>query len=93
MGTNKQVDFSRKYQNMVANFCRSGDPSTEDIAWKPYNTETGWCAFLNDEKTECIKGCNYRRIINAIKMIDENLAMKLFLPWPKMFKIAAELHK
>lgn len=93
MGTPKQVDFSRKYQNMVANFCRSGDPSTEDIDWRPYNTGTGWCALLNDEKTECIKGYHCGRIINAIKMIDENPVMKLFLPWPRMFEIAAELHE
>ena len=93
MGTNKQVDFSRKYQNMVASFCRNGDPSTEDIAWKPYDMETGWCALLNDEKTECVKGYHYGRIINAIKMIDESSIMKMFLPWPKMFEIAAELHK
>ena len=93
MGTNKQVDFSRKYQNMVANFCRSADPSTEDIDWKPYNTETGWCALLNDEKIECIKGYHSERIINMIRMIDENIAMKMFLPWSKMFPIAIELHE
>ena len=91
-GTHRQVDFSRKYQNMVANFCRNGDPSTEDILWKPYDAENGFCALLNDEKTECVRAYHYGRIKNAIKMIDENSAMKLFFPWPRMFEIAVELH-
>ncbi len=93
LGTKKQVDFSRKYQNMAANFCRYGNPSTEDIEWKPYNTETGYCAVLNDEHIECVKGYHSGRITNAIKMMDENRAMKTYVNRIKMFEIAAELHK
>lgn len=91
LGTNEQVDFSRRYQKMFGNFLRTGNPSTEDVEWKPYNAETGYITFMNKEKIECIKGYNAERIQTAIRMFDENEAMKYSLPWAYMLPMAVEI--
>ncbi len=75
LGTNEQVDFSRKYQKMLENFMKTGNPSSEDVKWEPFNLETGYITFLNKEKIECVKGYNAERIKTAINMFDENDAM------------------
>lgn len=91
LGTKEQVDFSRKYQNMLANFMKTGNPSTDDVDWKPFSKETGYVTFLNKERIECIKGYNADRIQTAIKMFDESEAMKYALPWSYMFPMAYDI--
>ena len=92
IGTKEQVDFSRKYQDMAANFFRYGDPSTKDFKWEPYNKETGYITLLNKEDIRCIEGYHKKRINLAVKMTDENEAMKIAFPWIHMFPLAIELH-
>ncbi len=91
LGTNEQVDFSRKYQDMFVNFLKTGNPSTNEIKWEPYNRDTGYIALLNKEKTECVREYNKVRIDTAIAMIDQNEAMKYALPWSYMIPMAVEL--
>ena len=38
-GTNKQVDTSIAFQKMIANFCKTGNPSTDEIEWPEYENE------------------------------------------------------
>lgn len=90
-GTKEQVDFSRRYQKMFGNFLKTGNPSTEEVEWKPYDSETGYITFMNKDKIECIKGYNAKRIQTAIKMFDENEAMKYSFPWSYMFPMAKEI--
>lgn len=89
LGTKEQVDFSRRYQKVLESFLKTGNPSTDDVKFEPYNNDTGYITLLNKERMECIKGYNATRIQTAIKMIDENDAMKYTLPWKYMFPIAA----
>lgn len=92
VGTKEQVDFSRKYQDMAANFFRYGDPSTKDFKWEPYNKETGYITLLNKDNISCVEGYHKNRINLAVKMTDENEAMKISFPWIHMFPLAVELH-
>ncbi len=91
LGTKEQVDFSRKYQKMLVNFMKTGNPSTDDVDWKPFSKETGYITFLNKERIECIKGYNADRIQTAIKMFDESEAMKYALPWSFMLPMAYDI--
>ena len=76
---------------MLENFMKTGNPSTEDVQWEPFNLESGYITLLNKETVECIKGYNAERIRQAIKMFDENLAMRYSMPWRYMFTIAFEI--
>lgn len=92
-GTNIEVDFSRKYQEMAVNFIRTGVPSIQGLTWEPYNEDTGYITYLSANRIECVKGYNQQRINSACKMFDENDAMKAALPWGYMFKMAHDLHQ
>ena len=91
LGTKEQVDFSRRYQKVLESFMKTGNPSTEDVEWKPYNAENGCITLLNKEKIECIPKYNAERIRLAIKMTDENKAMRYSFPWPYMFPLAIKI--
>ena len=88
LGTKEQVDFSRKYQDMAVNFIRHGDPSTGNFKWHPYNKDTGYITVLNKDNIQCVEGYHKNRINLAVKMTDENEAMKVAMPWTYMFPIA-----
>lgn len=92
LGTKEQVDFSRKYQEMAVNFIRTGDPSTKDFKWEAYNKETGYVTLLNKENIQCIEGYRKNRIDLAVKMIDENKAMRAVFSWLAMFEEAKNFH-
>lgn len=40
LGTPEEVELSKKFQRMIANFCKTGDPSVEDLKWPEYDTES-----------------------------------------------------
>ncbi|MCQ2792053.1 MAG: carboxylesterase family protein [Bacilli bacterium] len=49
-GTNEEVDFSRNFQSMIANFCKKGEPASN---WEPYNGSTRKKMIINfKNKTE-----------------------------------------
>ena len=91
VGTKEEVDFSRKYQKMFENFLKTGDPSTEDVAWKPFNAETCCVTLLNKDRIECIEGYNAERLRLVFKMIDESEAMRYAFPFKFMLADAAEI--
>ena len=92
IGTNEEVDFSRKYQEMAVNFIRNGNPSTDDVKWEPYNKETGYITLLNKDNIQCIEGYHKDRINSICKMFDESIAMKTAFSWIYMFDMAREIH-
>ena len=93
VGTKEEVDFSRKYQKMFENFLKTGDPSTEDVRWKPYNAETGCITLLNTKKIECMEGFNAERLRLVFKMIDESEAMRYAYQFKFMLPLAVEIRK
>ena len=40
LGTPEEVDLSLKMQKMIANFCKTGNPSIEGYEWPIYNNST-----------------------------------------------------
>lgn len=40
LGTDEEVELSRKFQRMIANFCKTGDPSTDGLTWPEYKNDT-----------------------------------------------------
>ncbi len=88
LGTKEQVDFSRKYQEMAVNFIRYGNPSTKYVKWESYNKDTGYITLLNRDNIQCIEGYRKNRINLAVKMIDENEAMRYVISWDYMFPMA-----
>lgn len=88
IGTKEQVDLSRKYQEMAVNFFKYGNPSTKDLKWEPYNKETGYIMHVKVNDTRCIEGYHKNRINYAVKMTDENDAMKIAFAWNRMMEMA-----
>ncbi|MDO4988514.1 MAG: carboxylesterase family protein [Synergistes sp.] len=39
LGTDEEVDASIRFQKMIANFCKTGDPSTKEIKWPLYENK------------------------------------------------------
>ena len=58
---------------MFENFLKTGDPSTEDVEWKPYNTETGCITLLNTKTIECMEGRDRRIRAAASQKNNEEL--------------------
>ncbi len=83
-GTDKQVEISRKWQEFLVNFCKTGNPSTDDLAWKEYsdNCTTG---YIGAEKFEVQKSWKVDRYKAFERMVDSNDMMKYVTPWINMF--------
>lgn len=48
LGTDDEVDLSRKFQRMIANFCTSGNPSIEGLEWPLYDGKTRQKMMIGD---------------------------------------------
>ena len=48
-GDNIDVSLAKEVQNMWVNFAKSGNPSTENNEWKPYNKETRSTVILGSD--------------------------------------------
>ena len=55
-GTKEEVDLALEFQKMIANFVKTGNPSTEKYAWPVYNNET---------RQKMMKSSNRFRYFNA----------------------------
>ena len=47
-GTKEEVDLALEFQKMIANFAKTGNPSTEKYAWPVYNNETRQKMMIGD---------------------------------------------
>ncbi len=86
LGTKEQVDFSIKFQEMIAQFCRTGNPSLKKIIWKPYNKADRNCTFLSAKEIKLIEKFNNDRIENLVKMFDTNEYFRYIMPWSDSFR-------
>lgn len=85
-GTKEEVDLSIKFQKMIAQFCRTGNPSLKDLTWKPYNKADRNCMFINAKVIKLIEKFNYDRIENLVKMFDTNEYFRYIISWADAFK-------
>lgn len=72
LGTEEEVDFSIKYQNMIAKFCRTGDPSTDSIEFKKYDSENGYCTVISSTGSKLTKNYQQGRLKALFEMIENN---------------------
>ncbi|MCQ2564607.1 MAG: carboxylesterase family protein [Clostridia bacterium] len=77
-GDKEEVELSRKFQEMIAAFCKSGDPSIENLKWKPYNIKKGYQMIIND-KTHLEKGYQLAKTKAIIKMVESNAKYRYIL--------------
>lgn len=47
-GTKDEVDLALKYQKMIANFAKTGNPSTKEYNWPKYNNKTRIKMMIGD---------------------------------------------
>ncbi len=70
-GNDMEVDLSRKFQKMIANFCQTGNPSLDDLEWPEYNNDTRETMMIGtDMRVE--HNPEKERIDAAIKMMNTN---------------------
>lgn len=88
LGTKEEVDLSIKFQKMIAQFCRTGNPSIEGLEWKAYDKTNRNCMFINAKEVKLIEKFNYKRIENVVKMFDTNEIFRYIEQWADFFKQA-----
>ncbi|MCQ2796733.1 MAG: carboxylesterase family protein [Bacilli bacterium] len=70
-GTWENLVLSRKFQKMIANFCKSGDPSYEGVSWKAYDLENeNIMYFANDATFSEVKNYQHDRYASYIKAME-----------------------
>lgn len=70
-GTKEEVDASIRFQNMIANFCKTGDPSAEGIEWPAYNNETRYKMMIELDKSEVVENPEKERVDTVLEMLDK----------------------
>lgn len=90
LGTPEEVEFSRKFQQMVTNFCKNGNPSLKDLEWKQYDPKNGSCMELSSKNCEMTD--KYQERIDAYVNLMENVEMARYVQsWDYLFGIIATL--
>ena len=84
-GDEKQVELSRKWQEIISNFCRNGNPSTDELKWDEYSKDftTG---YIGSDKFEIQKNWKKDRYLAFERMVDANDMMKYVTPWVPVFE-------
>ena len=73
-GTNKEVDASIRFQKMIANFCKNGDPSTDDINWPVYESKHRNKLIIETDESKVIENPEKERvdiILEIVKQLDD----------------------
>lgn len=71
LGTKEQVDTSIAFQKMIANFCKTGNPSTDEIEWPLYDDERRYKMIFNISKFEVVENPEGERVDVLLKMLDQ----------------------
>lgn len=74
-GDKKDVDLSRKYQQMIANFCKYGDPSIDGLEWPEYKEDTRYKMMIGP-KLRVEKNPEGERVEAGLKLMDANWNFK-----------------
>ena len=83
-GTKEQVDASVRWQKILANFCKYGNPSTEDVTFKEYSDNDSTVVIrLNEFKL--VENWEHERYEAFERVVDTNDLMKFITPWTIVF--------
>lgn len=47
-GTADEIALAKQFQEMIANFCKTGDPSVEGLKWPEYNTDSRYRMMIGE---------------------------------------------
>lgn len=88
-GTKEEVDLSRKFQRMIANFCRTGDPSAEGMEWPVYSAENRFTMMIS-QNMHVEKNPEGKRVEAALKMVDLHEDFRYLKSFSAIFPIVKE---
>ena len=88
-GTKEEVDLSRKFQRMIANFCVAGDPSTEDLEWPVYTAEDRSTMMIS-QNMHVENNPEAARVEAALKMVDLHEDFRYLKSFSTIFPLVQE---
>ncbi len=68
-GTEEEVDLSVRFQKMIANFCKTGDPSTDGLSWQEYDEQNRYQMMIG-KNMRLEKNPEKNRIDAIMKMME-----------------------
>lgn len=100
-GTKEEVDASIKFQKMIANFCKTGNPSIEGNEWPEYDTEKRKKMIIGLNSFEVVENPEKERVDAVLNILDcleskysgglaENIA-EIFEENPEIYQHVFEL--
>ncbi|MBP5352339.1 MAG: carboxylesterase family protein [Alphaproteobacteria bacterium] len=88
-GTKEEVDLALEFQKMIANFAKTGDPSTEKYAWPVYNNETRQKMMIGDNM-RVETNPEKERVDAALKMMKSGKRFRYINGFAEQLPIVAE---
>ncbi len=88
-GDKEDVDLSRKFQHMVANFCKYGDPSIDGLKWPEYKEDTRYKMMIGPN-LRVEKNPEEDRVDAAVKMEKNNWNFKYTASVSELIPVVAE---
>lgn len=70
-GTKDQVDTSIAFQKMIANFCKTGNPSTDEIEWPTFDDEHRYRMIINECDFKVVENPEKERVDVLLEMLDQ----------------------
>lgn len=71
-GTNEEVDASIRFQHMIANFCKTGDPSFDGIEWPEYNNDTRDKLIFGINDSIIVENPEKERVDIVLEMLEKS---------------------
>lgn len=72
IGNKEEVDASIRFQHMIANFCKSGNPSADGIEWPEYNNETRYKMIIGLNNSEVVENPEKERVDIVLEMLEKS---------------------
>lgn len=89
LGTKQDVDLALQFQKMISNFCKYGNPSTDEHIWPDYNNDTRIKMIIgNDIYTA--SNPEGVRVDAAIRMIQDSPTFRYMDSFASVFPLVAK---
>lgn len=88
-GTKEEVDLALEFQKMIANFAKTGNPSTEKYAWPVYNNETRQKMMIGDNM-RVENNPQKERVDAALKMMKSGNRFRYVNAFAEQMPVVAE---
>ena len=88
-GTKEEVDLALEFQKMIANFAKTGNPSTEKYNWPVYNNETRQKMMIGDNM-RVENNPQKERVDAALKMMKSGNRFRYVNAFAEQLPVVAE---